>query len=184
MARINPTVRTWLVTFAVVAVLLGGLALAGGFAPRDPAPLRVEAGREVSLSRWDITVEHCEVEPDDEADGGDVRIHVAATNRWDATLDNLSTAVGVDLPTGELFGFQHESFGTRTDSGGGFDPGFPATAYLRISTEQPLWEPSETVRVSLYDEASSDGYISNDRWYPASIVAVVDLECTFLEVEE
>lgn len=184
MARINPTVRTWLVTFAAIGAAVGLVALLGGFGSRDTSPLRVDVGQEISLSRWDITVNGCEVEPEEDADGGEVTISVDVTNTWWATLDLLDPAVGVDLPTGESYGFTGEWFSTRNAAGGGFDPGFPAEASIRLETEQPLWDAAEPIRVRLFDEASDDGYLANDRWYPSELVAVVETVCTVVEVED
>lgn len=184
MARINPTVRTWLITLASIGALVGVTAAAGGFEPRDTSPLEFEAGEPVSLTRWDIELHGCEVEPHEDSEGGDVTIHLTVTNRWWATLDLLDPAVGVELPTGEGYGFDGEWFSTRNATGGGFDPGFEAEARIRLETEQPLWGPEEPITVSLFNEASDDGYLSNDRWYPSELVAVVDLVCTVLEVEE
>ncbi|TRY20004.1 hypothetical protein FOJ82_03785 [Tessaracoccus rhinocerotis] len=184
MARINPTVRTWLLTLLVVGAVLGVIALVGGFGPRDTSPYRVEAGQQVSLTRWDITLHGCEIEPSEDSDGGAVVIRLDATNRWRATLEMLEPAVGVELPTGEGYGFDGEWYTTRNLAGGGFDPGFAAEASIRLETEEPLWGPDEAITVSLFDESSDDGYLSSDRWYPSELVAVVDLVCTVLEVEE
>lgn len=184
MARINPTVRTWLVTLAALGAVVGVVALAGGFAERDVSPLRTDVDERVSLTRWEIEIHSCEVEPAEDADGGDVTLSLSVTNRWWATLDLLDPAVGVKLPTGEEYGFRGEWFSTRNAVGGGFDPGFGAEASIRLETEQPLWAADEPITVNLFDEASDDGYLSNDRWYPSELVAVVELACTVLEVEE
>lgn len=184
MARMNPTVRTWLITLVCLGAVVGIIALAGGFNPRDTSARRIDVGVEIATTRWYVSVNSCEVEPAEDADGGDVTIHLDAENRWWATLDRLEPAVGVELPTGEKYGFSDEWFSTRSASGGGFDPGFAQQASLRLETEQPLWEPDQPITVNLYDEASDDGYLASDRWYPSEMVAKVELVCTILEVEE
>lgn len=184
MVRLTPTVRTWMLTCAVAVLLVAVVGMAGGFEPRDTRAISVEPGESVSVTRWDLSVDRCEVEADEDG-GGRLRVFLRATNRWTETMTGFAGAIGVVLPDGERFGAGEQLMSTvNLDSGGGFDPGFAASARLSADFEQPVWHSPDALRVSLHREVNSDGYLLSGRWGPGGAVAVVHLTCTVVEDEQ
>lgn len=184
MSRLTPTVRTWVLTCAVAVLLVAVVGLAGGFEPRDTRAISVEPGRQVSVTRWDLSVDGCEMEADEDG-GGRLHVFLTATNRWTETMTGFGGAVGVVLPDGERFGAGEQLMTTTNlDSDGGFDPGFTAAVRLRTDFEQPVWDATHPLRVNLNREVNSDGYLLSGRWGPGATVAVVELACTLVEDEQ
>lgn len=180
----NPRARTgarsWLIAAIAVGLLTGGIALAGGFEPAAPRPADTAVGEQINLTRWDVTVDGCQITPADQyRDQPLVQINLTVTNTWDASQASLNrAAVSIRMPNGERFGSSDEWFRMYdAERSGGFDPGFERPAVITMDLAEPLWTDGAPVRLLLATERQRDGFILSGNWVADETAAVLDLDC-------
>lgn len=179
MSTISSTARGWLVALCALALVVGTVAVTGGFEPARSRVKPVAVGDWIELTRWDVRVDDCVVVPDEEpGEPADVMIGLTVVNTWNESQYGFGDHMAkIILPNGETFGARTETFSMRdAERMGDFDPGFERPATLRVESVDYPW-PAETVAIRLGTETQRDGFILSGSWVTDVWRVVVEVEC-------
>lgn len=167
-------VRSWLITLGVVSLLLGGVGLAGGFAPAGVDDTRqLQIGEPVDLGRWQARVEAAELLP------GRLRVHFQLTNTGSTTASGPSSQiVAVKSADDWLANDGYLNFQASNGRIGGIGPQLSREAYLEFEVEDAAWRAGDPVFVVLGYEVLTDGGFANfPTWQYSHTLGSVQLSC-------
>ncbi|MGD7706497.1 hypothetical protein [Microlunatus sp. Y2014] len=176
---IRQAATPWLITAAVIGLLLLMVAVTGGFTPASDTGRRVEAGRSVEVGEWRLVVHSAEltdVSPDGSYDTADtVRVHLDVTHRGEATVrfvpHGLIRVVVDSAPVEEELQWRSAD----PDREYAFDPDVTESVLAELAYADDQHPPAPaTVRVVIHDVRWDAGLLSED-WQVGAAVAHVDL---------
>lgn len=191
MRSLRDRARPWVIALAVTAAVIGTLWATGGLdrATANDAR-RVAPGETIELTRWDLTVDACEVQlpaPDSFTTEARLVLRGTSLNTWDETQFGLSSeTVIIELPGGAKLGTGTDVhvIHRNTEMGGAFDPSIPTSSELVATFDPALWKADATeVLVRFASEYQRDGYLLAGTWVPNVETANLRIPCTTQEAQ-
>lgn len=175
----NTTVRGWLITIAVLAIVLGAVVFAGGFERRPNQSATPYTGETYELARWDVRFLSCNITENlVNPSARDLNVRAMVVNTSDESLIAINRdIIRFETPTGEIFGTGGGSIAMANEDQSYFDPGFPVEAVFSMPLEQPTWPADEPLVIRLADETLGDSYLSSEKWVFDREIAKIELIC-------
>lgn len=176
-SRVPVSPRRWLIGVAVVLVVVGVVAVLGGFGERRPRPAEMRGvGDEIAVARYTLRVDGAEWVARSGAEP-ELRVAMTLTNTTRDALYLSDYAVLVRLADGTVLPLDDDRTARvwREGNVGMFDPLLPEKAVLTIKKGLPASMPGE-IAVFVSDEVPrADGPVSSGGWVFDRMAARVDV---------
>lgn len=162
---------------AAVLVVLGIVALTGGFAEAAAGRRTALPDESVTTARWTFEVHRAELTdrtPDGYETDPVVRIQLSVTNTSQRSLFAPQRGVLVlTLPDGTRI----DDLSVRSaERSGRFDPDVPVDGFVEVDPPA-TWPPDAIVLVTIHDEEPSGSFISDDDFSIATDATTVRVPC-------
>ncbi len=182
-ASVRPRWQGWVVLATIVAIVVGAVAIAGGFARSTQTRRTAEPGEVFDTTRWRVSVLRAEY-TDQGVSGLEispkVRVWMSLTNISQKSLYTpaLRTIV-ITLPDGTKS--QSSPYLESKNRSGMFFPDIPREVAIDVEPDS-AGPVVGSVSVVVHDEEPRDGYISSDTWDATLAGTTVLLDCVDVRV--